>query len=147
MRRMWLQVIFSQRIEDIKPKGQISMEYKYQEWISSHYSTFDSAYGQCGKATENMLAQFPELTRVRGHYYCSLWGEREHWWLLDPQGNIIDPTAIQFPSHGHGVYQILDESLPQPTGKCPNCGEYCYNNKTCCSERCSTEYRYYIMYS
>jgi len=32
-----------------------------------------------------------------------------------------------------------------PTGKCPNCGEYCYDGGDCCSERCHKEYVSYLM--
>ena len=115
----------------------------YQEWIDEHYPDYESSYGKCAEATLDMQKVFPELTRVRGHYYCSSWGEREHWWLTDKDGNIVDPTARQFPTKGHGVYDPWDESQPEPTGICPNCGEYCYNNDTCCSENCSREYAAY----
>ena len=50
-----------------------------------------------------------------------------HWWLQTKEGEIIDPTAIQFPTKGHGVYDPWDETQKAPTGMCPNCGEYCYD--------------------
>lgn len=120
------------------------MEFmKYQEWISEHYPTYEFSYGKCAEATIKMVAQFPELKRIRGHYYCFIWGERQHWWCVDPLGWIIDPTSMQFPSKGTGDYVEWNESSPEPTGKCPNCSEFCYNNNYCCSENCSIEYAAY----
>lgn len=117
------------------------MSDAYQTWIAVHVT--GDGYGQCAEATEQMQAAFPTLTRVRGHYYCPFWGEREHWWLVDPAGQIVDPTAAQFPSRGSGVYVPRDETQPEPTGRCPNCGEYCYDGATCCSENCHLEYAAY----
>ncbi len=115
----------------------------YQDWITENVK--DDGYGQCREVTEAMVAAFPELTRVRGHYYCWQWGEREHWWLVDPSGEIIDPTERQFPSKGHGEYVPWPEGAPEPTGMCPNCGGYSYDGNTCCSDRCSNAYLAYIM--
>lgn len=118
----------------------------YQEWIkNSPYATQQGAYGQCKDATKEMAAAFPELTRVRGHYYCHIWGEREHWWCETPDGKIVDPTKAQFPSGGFGEYEPWDESQPEPTGMCPNCSGYCYNGETCCSAECHDAYVAYCM--
>lgn len=113
------------------------MKSQYAEWIATNVP---KAYGECGKVTEAMIAAFPELKRVRGHYYCVIWGEREHWWLVDVDGEIVDPTARQFPSCGKGIYVPWDESQPEPTGICPNCSGYCYNGDQVCSEKCGIEY-------
>ncbi len=91
----------------------------YAEWITANV---EKAYGQCAEVTEAMAVAFPELTRVRGHYYCTTWGERAHWWLVTPTGEIVDPTAKQFPSGGRGAYVKWDETRAEPTGMCPNCG-------------------------
>jgi hypothetical protein len=116
------------------------MLLKYADWICE-WCFQNNTTGKCEIATIEMLKNFPELIRVRGHYYCSVWGEREHWWLETSEGGVIDPTASQFPTRGHGVYVPWDESQPEPTGRCPNCGEYSYNGETCCSDLCSTEFR------
>lgn len=113
------------------------METKYLNWISEHVP---NAYGKCSEVTLSMVNAFPELRRVRGWYYCIIWGERMHWWCVAPNGEIIDPTAEQFPSKGSGVYVEHEEGQPLPTGKCPNCGEYCYNYDPICSEHCEIEY-------
>lgn len=118
---------------------------KYQNWIEQNAPKGSDAYGKCAETTERMIKAFPELKRIRGHYYCYIWGERTHWWLQDQDGSIVDPTATQFPSGGNGHYEAWDESKPEPTGICPNCGDYCYNGSNCCSENCSTEYAAYCM--
>ncbi|MBU2007445.1 MAG: hypothetical protein KKF08_18910 [Gammaproteobacteria bacterium] len=118
------------------------MKPKYQYWIRKNV---DTTYGKCASVTEAMCAAFPELTRVRGHYYCVAWGEREHWWCKDQDGNIVDPTAGQFPSKGRGVYVEWEEGAKEPTGMCPNCGEYCYDGNYFCCENCEIAYVAYVM--
>jgi hypothetical protein len=118
------------------------MKPQYAAWIAANVT---EAYGRCREVAEAMAAAFPELVRVRGHYYCWAWGERTHWWLIDPEGQIVDPTAEQFPSKGHGVYTPWDESQPEPTGICPNCGEYTFDGSTCCSEACGNAYAAYCL--
>lgn len=115
----------------------------YHVWIEENYPG-ESGYGKCAEATERMVVEFPELRRVRGHYFCSAWLWREHWWCVAADGAVVDPTAGQFPSRGVGEYREWDESKPEPTGRCPNCGKYCYDGRTCCSDRCTTEYQAYI---
>lgn len=103
---------------------------KYEEYITNTLQmNYSKAYGHCKEVCEKMKELFPELTLVRGHYYDAHWGEREHWWFTSPNGNIVDPTKEQFPTKGKGVYIPWDESQPEPTGMCPNCGEYCYNGE------------------
>jgi len=113
------------------------MKTKYDVWIRDNVA---KSYGTCADVTETMAAEFPELSRVRGHYYCPIWGERAHWWLVDPDGAIVDPTGSQFPSNGIGEYVPWNEGDPEPTGKCPNCNGYVYDGSTCCGERCHAEY-------
>lgn len=113
------------------------MQDRYREWIAQNV---EETYGKCQEVTEAMAAAFPDLIRVRGHYYCFLWGERAHWWLVDEAGDIVDPTAAQFPSKGAGEYVPWDESAPVPTGMCPNCGELVYGGESVCSEACGTAY-------
>lgn len=112
----------------------------YEAWIADNVV---DPHNACREITLAMQEVFPELTRVRGHYYCPYTGERPHWWLVAPDGTIVDPTADQFPSKGSGVYVPWDESQPEPTGRCPNCGEYCYDGRELCSESC---HRAYVAY-
>jgi hypothetical protein len=105
----------------------------YQEWIDRVAET----YGTCREVTKQMAKEFPELRRVRGHYYCWVWGEQAHWWLMDLDNRLLDPTADQFPSKGQGRYEEWEG--PEPTGKCLECGEYCYNGEQV-HEHCQDEF-------
>jgi hypothetical protein len=118
------------------------MKQQYVDWIAENV---EETYGKCMEATKRMQTTFGELRLVRGHYYCLVWGEREHWWLVDPDGEIVDPTAKQFPSKGTGPYVEWDESQPEPTGICPNCGGYVYDGGTVCGEKCHNEYVAFCM--
>ena len=114
--------------------------YQYELWIWEKWSD-ENGYAKCAERTLEMQKEFPELTRVRGHFLDWAWGPREHWWLVTPTGTIVDPTKDQFPSKGKGDYQPLDESLGEPTGRCLNCGELLYGPETFCSENCEIETR------
>ena len=92
-----------------------------------------SVRGMCQGACNEMLLVFPELKKVRGHY-----NGISHWWCVDPDGNIVDPTAKQF-SPG-GTY--TEYHGPDPVGKCINCGEWVWTmefSSSACSEECSKE--------
>lgn len=112
----------------------------YSAWIKDN--VVGPGTGQCAEITAQMASAFPELRRVRGHYHCFAWGAREHWWLEALDGQVIDPTAMQFPSKGFGMY--VEFGGEEPTGMCPNCGEYIYGGGELCSERCHIEYVAYV---
>jgi hypothetical protein len=114
----------------------------YRAWIEANVP---DPVGACAEATLAMLGAFPDLKRVRGHYYCPAWGQREHWWLVTADGTIIDPTAHQFPSLGAGLYVPWDEDRVEPTGICANCGDYVFGGGTCCSQACNRAYAAYCM--
>ena len=114
------------------------MTDKYNDWITENVK---ETYGKCKEATLKMQEAFPEFKRVKGHYYDLLWGERAHWWLVSEEG-IVDPTAAQFPTKGTGEY--IEWVGEEATGKCPNCGDYTYENKTCCCDVCSEEFGLYL---
>ena len=123
------------------------MKAEYADWIAVNKKvTYADCYGTCAETTLEMAAAFPELTRVRGHYYCVVWGERSHWWLTTPDGEIIDPTADQFPSKGNGVYVPWNDEDEEPTGKCPQCGELVYSGKMFCNDNCALEYKCFCMH-
>ena len=116
---------------------------KYKEWIEQNVK---NPLGMCNYFCTRMKHVFPELTLVRGHYTSWSWGRREHWWLTTPEGVIIDPTIDQFPKpHEVDTYEPWDESKEEPTGMCPNCGDYAFKGRTCCSDKCSEEYTRYVM--
>lgn len=109
----------------------------YAAWIAAN--VHGSGLGACNDVTERMVAAFPELTRVRGHYHCPVWGRREHWWCVTAGGVIVDPTAHQFPSRGAGHYEPHVEGSLEPTGKCLGCGEYVWDHRTFCSDACQAD--------
>jgi len=113
------------------------MRPEYAEWIAANVP---DPHGTCRETTEAMQIAFPELKRVRGHYYCWVGGERPHWWLYDENGDVVDPTASQFGSKGLGHYEEWDETQPEPTGMCPNCGDHCYDGRFCCTPACDAAY-------
>lgn len=64
----------------------------------SNYSRYR---GKCKEMCEALVADDPSLKMVRGHYYEPTWGREEpHWWCVNAEGVIIDPTKLQFPSGG-----------------------------------------------
>ena len=117
------------------------MKRKYQDWINN---INNNVTGLCADITQDMITKFPELKRIRGHYYCVIWGQREHWWCVDSDNSIVDPTASQFPGKGSGEYVEWDESQPEPTGKCRECGEYCYDDNNFCNTAHEVSYMAYI---
>ena len=111
----------------------LGIDRKYADWILANVE--GDGYGQCKEVTRQMAEAFPELKRIRGHYYCWAWGERAHWWLADANGTIIDPTAQQFPSKGKGEYVPWPEGAPEPTGYVRIVAILATTGTTCCSER------------
>lgn len=110
------------------------MKPEHAEWIKAN--VVGNGRGTCAEATTAMAAAFPTLKRVRGQYLDWVIGPRDHWWLVDLDGTIVDPTATQFPTGGSGDYQPRDESLPEPTGRCMECGELCFDHRSFCSDDC-----------
>jgi hypothetical protein len=108
----------------------------YSEWIAINVP--GDGRNRCEGATLLMAAAFPELRRVRGHYRDPNGWLYAHWWMVAPDGAVVDPTAAQFLAGG--TYEPLDESQPHPTGKCINCGFYAYDDKDFCSGDCAIEY-------
>lgn len=126
------------------------MKQEWKDWIAKNVQ--GTGYGDCAEVTEAMAKEFPELRRVRGFYWCHTWGERQHWWLVDPAGVVVDPTAAQFPSKGRGCYEeVKDEDLAKrvPIGVCANCGGPIYADSeitdTVCSKSCGDAYIAYLM--
>lgn len=116
---------------------------EYNRWILENVE--GNGYGKCREWSQEMASFFPELKVVRGHYHCSVWGTRTHWWCVAPDGMIVDPTRDQFPSMGTDEYEPWAEGDAEPTGKCPNCEGYVYDGDTCCSPKCHDEFRLHVM--
>lgn len=68
--------------------------------------------GRCKEMSEKLVLEDPTLTLVRGFYYCPLWeSEEPHWWTKKPDGTIVDPSKLQFPSAGIGEYVEFDGNI------------------------------------
>jgi hypothetical protein len=124
------------------------MDSRYQSYIKERWVS--NLGGKCAEATIDMVAKFPELKRVRGHYYCPFWGERQHWWCIAPDGTIVDPTVSQFPSLGSGKYVEWSEGEEEPVGRCVNCSKEVLMSKNSnvgpefCSMSCADSYIKYL---
>jgi hypothetical protein len=115
------------------------IKQRYKEWITKYNQKHKRVYGLCAQATLEMAAAFPELQRVRGFAHDGLNGKpSEHWWLKDGDNTIIDPTGKQFLCIVE--YEEWDEEREEPTGKCLNCGAYCYHGQHSCTEECAEEF-------
>jgi len=124
---------------------------KYKRWIDVHYPTAHEALGKCMEASAEMNEAFPELRIAKG----AVWlqghpGERHHAWLVDSQGEVIDPTQLQYTCSGHIIAKR--EEFPKdhpafmyPRKKCPNCGKTFYLDGAegkgyVCSNECAFEF-------
>ena len=74
--------------------------------------------GRCKELSEAAVSANPELTLVRGHYDCPIWGLQPHWWTVRKDGTVHDPSKRQFPSKGIGEYIPFSGII-----ECANCGK------------------------
>ena len=95
--------------------------------------------GKCKEMSEELCKHDPSLRLVRGHYICPLDGEEPHWWCVNADGEIIDPTVRQFKTNGVGAEYIEYNGFSD----CCFCGESVYENdavsvgnRILCSEKC-----------
>jgi hypothetical protein len=83
--------------------------------------------GKCYGWTAKFAEKFPQLKQV-----CGFYGNSEHYWCVDTDGTIVDPTVGQF-YDGEGdpnKYRVFDESVDKIyLGKCMNCGFEIYGLK------------------
>lgn len=95
------------------------MDDKYKTYIERNYPNAACAKNRCKDASLFMKEEFPELLIAKGYYVCPIGGRIEHWWLETDNGEIIDPTYIQFPTIGNYKKLTGDDC---PIGKCRHCG-------------------------
>ena len=88
------------------------MKPEYVEWIAAH----PGGYGLCVWRSAQMREAFPELKEVRGFA-----NNREHVWLVAPEGEIVDPTEEQFEWRPVN-YQPFKPGDTVRVGKCRECG-------------------------
>lgn len=93
----------------------------YDAWIAEYRSKHGDGYGKCEDAVDDMVAAFPELRKVAGHVYCPApWGKRGHFWCETEEGQVVDPTAAQFP--GIFRYEEWQPGSEVYAGHCMDCG-------------------------
>lgn len=105
------------------------MKNKYQDWIDENI--LDTADILCLEWSGLMAQVFPELKLAEGSVLADddrFW----HFWCIDPDGEIVDPTACQFDE----IIRYRFEKYPTATGICPVCGNNTYLGNTCCSVPC-----------
>ena len=96
--------------------------------------------GRCQSFVKEFIARFPELTAVPGHCGTEGWWN-EHWWCVDRDGNVVDPTNDQFGSNLE--YEPLSTGrIPYKIGRCMQCGVDIMSDDTpesagCCSASCA----------
>jgi hypothetical protein len=116
---------------------------EYAAWIAENV---DEPYGKCREWSRAMASFYPELRVARGWYDDPIWGQREHWWCVTPAGEIVDPTAAQFPTRGMFPYREITDESEVPTGACLTCGDPVYEGAAVCSDSCAGEAsRYYAI--
>lgn len=110
---------------------------------SAEPSNYIKYRGKCKEFCEALCKEDTTLTMVRGHYYDAMWGQQAHWWCTKPDGTVVDPTKLQFPSEGRGLYVPFDGTV-----ECSNCGEEgteedfdCSHGRyVFCSDKCAIKF-------
>lgn len=122
---------------------------RYEHWIEERvYRANGFGYGKCRDIATEMVAAFPELSLRKGVFVDRAIGRRTHWWVRDPEGRIVDPTARQHPvgkvfpadeSYYEDMTDWTEEQIMAvvPTGRCMNCGGDVYWRKTFCNDKCA----------
>lgn len=107
----------------------------------SYEDDYKKYRGKCKEMCEELVKADPSLTLVRGHYYEPLWSREDpHWWCVDREGNIIDPTAKQFPTPNIKEFYTEFDGWTE----CAQCGKSVeesalvqMGNYPVCSDRCA----------
>lgn len=139
------------------------MKPEHEKWIVDYLAArpqtggWPYLRGACTSATEQMAAVFPELRRQAGYANGA-----EHWWLVDQDFNIVDPTVMQFFAPTSKTLEaMIAETSYEPfkpgdevrVGRCMECGGPIYGvvqalddprpklpkgaSTNACSEECS----------
>lgn len=122
-----------------------SEDPRYAAWIAERYPTREKALAQCAEATTAMAAAFPELRRVAGLVAHGDYVEDlEHWWLVEANGAIVDPTLAQWNAMFILGYHEIKPDSPiygKPRRKCMNCSRYYFGGGSgICSKRCEVAF-------
>jgi len=84
---------------------------QYRAWIADYEASRAPVVGQCQKVCNAMRTAFPEL-ELRGGWVRTPLGYDTHYWLLTRDGEIIDPTASQFPQLRPEDYEDAGSTEP-----------------------------------
>jgi 5-methylcytosine-specific restriction enzyme A len=76
--------------------SQLTPDLLSPEWAASRKPGDHPLKGYCYVASEALYHLAGGITSGLSIYRCSLRTGGSHWWLADPDGRIIDPTAEQF---------------------------------------------------
>lgn len=125
----------------------------YEEWIKANVK--DDGYGKCESIVKQMSKAFPKLEVRKGFFHSCLWGQRGHWWLRTPDGDIVDPTGLQHPDgmlfpilveKYEDLTDLSDEAMVDrvPSGVCMDCGNPVYCGNTFCNEECEAKTMAYL---
>jgi hypothetical protein len=106
----------------------------------SYQDDYKKYRGKCKEMCEALIQENPELSMVRGWYYEPEWDRKEpHWWCVDAEGNIHDPSVKQYPSQGAGEYTPFGGFF-----ECAECAKSIpeaeviqMGNYPCCSDKCA----------
>lgn len=118
------------------------MKPEHAEWIDAYVASVNHfTRGKCGAATAAMKEAFPELRIERGHVQAP-WGKDAHWWCVDTDGTIVDPTASQFQTWlSPEDYEPYRDGDPVRVSTCMHCGEGVWRSDpkarpTFCGDEC-----------
>ena len=111
---------------------------EYNKWIiSKNLDDKKKSLGNCLNYTKMMHNEYPWLRSKYGTV-VTLEGDFKHHWLVDVNGEIVDPTKSQFSK----ILEYIVDDNPYDVKKCMNCGslfEYDNNHKytnLSCSKNC-----------
>jgi len=110
----------------------------YKNWIKNYTGDI---YRKCVQVSKEMQLVFPELIIAQGMVKLLDNGKwYPHQWLVDLEGNIVDPTAHQW--IGIEEYKHIGKNDDKPVGKCMQCGEWMYGKvaRIFCNDECNNKY-------
>lgn len=88
--------------------------------MDSYQDNYLKYRGKCKEFAEELARNSGgKLTVVWGYYYEPMWSREEaHFWCVDTNGTIYDPTKKQFPSNGVVEFYREFDGIFQ----CEHCG-------------------------
>ena len=101
------------------------MKAEYADWIAWYVKqNGGSVRCMCWEGTTAMCRKFHELRSVEGHVIMKSGHRVEHFWCVDPDGNVVDPTESQF--EAIASYEPWKPGTEVRVGRCMWCGDDIY---------------------